>query len=208
MKNRKLKKSVVYALYALSFITVLGTVYLLEVISNQSKFIDDSTYVNDIIIENEVPVVNTNNILTRPYLSDGVKIARNFYDYQGTEDEQKNSLIYYENTYIPNSGVDYSSEEVFDVVSVLDGKVTKVMDNNLLGKIIEVTHENNLISVYQSLSEVMIAEGDTVVQGQVIGKSGEANISKDLGNHLHFELIHNSRNVNPEEYYDKQLSDL
>ena len=208
MKNRKLKKSVVYALYALSFVTVLGTVYLLEAISNQSKFVDDSTYVNDIIIEDEVPVINTNNILTRPYLSDSIKIARGFYNYQGTEEEQKNSLIYYENTYIPNSGVDYSSDEVFDVVSVLDGKVTKVMDNNLLGKIIEVTHENNLISVYQSLSEVMVAEGGNVIQGQVIGKSGEANISKDLGNHLHFELIHNSKNVDPEEYYDKQLSDL
>ena len=82
------------------------------------------------------------------------------------------------------------------------------MDNNLLGKIVEITHEDNLVSVYQSLGEVMVKEGDSVLQGQVIGKSGEANISKDLGNHLHFELIHNGINVNPENYYDKQLNDL
>ena len=208
MKKRRLKKSVVYALYALSFVTVLGTVYLLESISSQSKLQDNSTYVNDVIIEEELPVVNTKNIITRPYLEDEIVIVRHFYDYQGTEDEQKNSLIYYENTYIPNSGIDYQGKEAFDVVSVLDGQVTKVMDNNLLGKIVEITHEDNLVSVYQSLGEVMVKEGDSVLQGQVIGKSGEANISKDLGNHLHFELIHNGINVNPENYYNKQLNDL
>ena len=205
--KRRLKKPVIYALYALSFITIIGTIYMLEMISRPAKLDDESTYVDDVIIEDEVPVVNTRNIITTPYLAE-VNIAKNFYDYQGTEEEQKNSLIYYENTYIPNSGVDYQSDEVFDVVSILDGKVTKVEENNLLGKIIEVTHDNNLISVYQSLGETSVVEGDNVLQGQVIGKSGESNISKDLGNHLHFELIHNSKNVNPELYYDKQLGEL
>ena len=205
--KRRLKKPVIYALYALSFVTIIGTIYMLEMISSPAKLDDDSTYVDDVIIEDEVPVINTRNIITRPYLVD-VTIARYFYDYQATEEEQQNSLIYYENTYIPNSGVDYKSEEIFDVVSVLDGKVTKVEENNLLGKIIEVTHDNNLISVYQSLSETLVVEGDNVLQGQIIGKSGESNISKDLGNHLHFELIHNSKNVNPELYYDKQVGEL
>lgn len=205
--KRRLKKPVIYALYALSFVTIIGTIYMLEMISSPAKLDDDSTYVDDVIIEDEVPVINTRNIITRPYLVD-VTIARYFYDYQATEEEQQKSLIYYENTYIPNSGVDYKSEEIFDVVSVLDGKVTKVEENNLLGKIIEVTHDNNLISVYQSLSETLVVEGDNVLQGQIIGKSGESNISKDLGNHLHFELIHNSKNVNPELYYDKQVGEL
>ncbi len=208
MKKRRLKKAVVYVFYALSFVTVIGTVYLLESISSQSKLQDNSTYVNDVIIEEELPVVNAKNIITRPYLEDEIVIVRHFYDYKGTEDEQKDSLIYYENTYIPNSGIDYQGKEAFDVVSVLDGQVTKVMENNLLGKIVEITHEDNLVSVYQSLGEVLVNEGDSVLQGQVIGKSGEANISKDLGNHLHFELIHNGVNVNPENYYDKQLNDL
>ena len=118
---------------------------------------------NDIIIEEEIPVVNTNNIITKPYLGEDVKIVRYFYDYQGSEEEQKNSLIYYENTYLPNSGVDYQGGEAFDVVSILDGEVTKVMENNLLGKIVEITHDNNLISVYQSLGEVSVNEGDSVL---------------------------------------------
>lgn len=207
MKKLRLKKWVIYSLYSLSFVAVLGTIYLLETMS-VDKSLDDNTYVNDIIIEEEVPVVNTSEIIVKPFLSEDIKVVRNFYNYQGSEDEQKNALIHYDNTYIPNSGVDYQGKEAFDVVTILDGKVSKVMENNLLGKIIEITHDNNLISVYQSLGEVNVKEGDSVVQGQIIGKTGEANIALELGNHLHFELIHNGKNVNPEEYYDKQLDEL
>ena len=207
MKKLRLKKWVIYSLYSLSFVAVLGTIYLLETMS-VDKIFDDNTYVNDIIIEEEVPVVNTSEIIVKPFLSEDIKVVRNFYNYQGSEDEQKNALIHYDNTYIPNSGVDYQGKEAFDVVTILDGKVSKVMENNLLGKIIEITHDNNLISVYQSLGEVNVKEGDSVVQGQIIGKTGEANIALELGNHLHFELIHNGKNVNPEEYYDKQLDEL
>ena len=208
MKKYKLKRSAIYALYALSFVTILGTIYLLEMISSPVNFEEDTNYVNDVILDNEVPVVSTKNIITRPYLNSNIAIGRSFYNYQDTEENQANSLIYYQNTYIPNSGVDYVCNEVFDVVAILDGKVTKVTENNLLGNIIEITHENNFISVYQSLGEVSISEGDMVIQGQIIGKSGVSNISTDLGNHLHFEIIHNGKNVNPENYYDKNLEDL
>lgn len=208
MRNRRLKRSVVYSLYALSFITLIGTVYLLESSTVPKNFDDDSIYVNDVIIDDYVPVVSTKDIITRPYLADNVEIGIYFYSYLDNPEMQQKSLIYYNNVYIPNSGIDYKTEEIFEVVSILDGKVTKVYENSLLGKIVEITHNNNLISIYQSLSEVIVVEGEELVQGQVIGKSGLSNISKDLGNHLHFEIIHNGKNVNPESYYDKQLGEL
>ena len=208
MKNRRLKKSVIYVLYALSFVTVIGTIYILELVSSINILEDNTNYVNEVILDNTYPVVSTKNIITRPYISDDIKMARRFYSSKDSEEEQQNSLIYYQNTYIPNSGVDYKGNDKFDVVSILDGKVTKVVDNNLLGKIVEITHSNNLISVYQSMGEVMVVEGEDVLQGQVIGSTGEANISTELGNHLHFEIIYNGENVNPEEYYDKELEDL
>lgn len=208
MENRRLKKTVVYALYALAFITVMGTVYLLDMISSPTRLDDNTTYVNDVIIENDIPVVSVSNNMVRPYTASNVSIGKSFYNYQDNEENQKNSLIYYDGTYIPNSGVDYKSDETFDVVSVFDGTVSKVTENNLLGKIIEVTHSNNVISVYQSLSEVQVKEGDSILQGQVIGKSGESNISKDLGNHLHFEIIINGKNINPENCYDKKIDEL
>ena len=78
----------------------------------------------------------------------------------------------------------------------------------MMGTTVQIKHDNNLISVYQSLSNVKVKVDDTVIQGQVIAQSGESNINKDLGNHLHFELYHNGNIVNPEEYYNKSVEEL
>ena len=50
-----------------------------------------------------------------------------------------------------NSGVDYTSDSSFDVISILDGTVINVYENKILGTSIEVRHSNELISVYQKL---------------------------------------------------------
>ena len=78
----------------------------------------------------------------------------------------------------------------------------------MMGTTVQIKHDNNLISVYQSLSNVKVKVDDTVIQGQVVAQSGESNINKDLGNHLHFELYHNGNIVNPEEYYNKSIEEL
>ena len=91
------------------------------------------------------------------------------------------------------------------MVSVLDGVVITVREDQILGKLVEIKHNNNIISTYQSLSEVYVNVGDEVKQGGLIGKSGTSNLQKDMGSHLHFELMIDSKNVDPEEYYDKEL---
>jgi len=208
MENRRLKKSVIYALFALAFITIIGTVYLLDSMITKERLKDNTEYVDDVILEIEFPVISVSKKIIRPYIASNISIARTFYNYQDNEENQKNSLIYYEGTYIPNSGSDYKSDEIFDIVSIFDGTVTKIKEDNLLGKIVEITHSNNVISIYQSLSEITVKEGDSVTQGTIIGKSGESNISKDLGNHLHFEIIVNGKNINPENCYDKKMDEL
>jgi len=206
--KRKLKKSVVYFLYAMSFVVIMGAIYLIDLSSVSNNLDEDVDYVNEIILEDTYPVVSVKEVVLRPFLDDTVKVKRGFYNSQSSFEEQQASLIYYEGVYMPNSGVDYQGIDIFDVVSILDGKVTKIVENTLLGKIVEVTHSNNLISIYQSLSEVLVNEGDEIVQGQLLGKSGESNISKDLGNHLHFEIIHNGENVDPEICYGKEIDAL
>ena len=118
------------------------------------------------------------------------------------------ALVALENSYIQNSGVDYILDNQFDVVSIYDGTVTKVEDNELAGKTVEIKHDGNIISVYQSLGEVSVKQGDTVKQGSKIGKSGNSKINKDLGNHLHFELYVKGQVVNPEDCYNKKISDF
>lgn len=214
MTKRRLKKPVVYSLYALGIMLVLSAIYLLESAVSNSNFQQPDTsndrYVNKTGLQQEqdTPVVSTSTKIIRPYVDSEIKIVKSYYDYQAEEDAQRNSILYHENTYLQNSGVDYSGKENFDVVSILDGTVISVKEDNLLGKIVQIEHENGLISVYQSLSEITVKEKDTVTQGTIIGKSGTCNISTDLGNHLHFEMILKGQVVNPEAYYDKLANEL
>ena len=155
-----------------------------------------------------MPVVGMEKVIVRPYIDTNVKAVKFFYDYEAEANKQEQSIIYYESTYMQNSGVSYSGKESFDVVAILDGSVINVTENNLLGKIVEIRHTNELISVYQSLSETNVSQGDTVTQGQVIGVSGTSNISSDLGDHLHFEILYKGKVVDPETLYDKTIKDL
>ena len=122
--------------------------------------------------------------------------------------ELRNAIfsLYQGNTYIQNSGIDFVYENEFNVISVLDGTVTNVKEDAILGKIVEITHDNDYISIYQSLGEVKVTKGDSVSQGQVIGISGTNEMDKDIGNHLHFEMYISGYNVNPINYLDKEVS--
>lgn len=210
MAKRRIKKPVMYGIYAFVCILLIGAVYLVENTLNQTSFNKDDNYdyVSDTITENDVPVVDTKEVVVRPYTDAEVTIKKDYYDYKAEAAKQENAIVYYENTYMQNSGVSYGGKDNFDIVAILDGTVSDVKDDELLGKIVEIKHDNNVISVYQSLGEITIKKGDAVTQGQVIGKSGTSNISKDLGSHLHFELIIKGNIVNPEEYYDKNISEL
>ena len=214
MKYKKVNRVVMPVVYGLCVVVVLFSVYFAVGIVNNLMFSSDDEieYVDGEITENnyvsDIPVVSTPVIIVRPYLDYSVVIGKSFYDYKGTPDEQEKSIIYYDNTYMQNSGVDYVSDSVSDIITILDGTVISVSENELLGTTVEIRHSNNLISVYQGLSNVMVEENMEIIQGQIIAKSGVSNINKDLGNHLHFELYHNGKIVNPEEYYNKNIDEL
>ena len=213
MYNRKAKKVMIPVIYGGCVLAFVVSMYFAGVIANRYLFgkSDDIQYVDGEITEGldrDIPVVSTPSVIVRPYLNNDVKLAKSFYDYKADNESQENSIILFEDTYMQNSGVDYANSEVFDVIIILDGSVISVKEDNLLGTTVEVRHSNDLISVYQSLSEVIVKEGDELIQGQIIAKSGTSNINKDLGNHLHFELYYKGSIVNPEEYYNKDINEL
>lgn len=208
--KRRIRKEVKYGLYVVLFIAVFGLIYSVEKTLFPITFNDKDKfeYVSKTIFDDVIPVVGEVDVLKRPYLDEDIKIVKGFYDYQDESENQEKALIYSGNTYIQNSGISYGKKEYFDVIAILDGIVIDVKEDSLLGKIIEIRHSNDVISVYQSLSEINYKINDSVTQGSVIGKSGFSNIAPELNNHLHFELIVKGTNVNPENYYDKKLADL
>ncbi|MGM9849528.1 MAG: peptidoglycan DD-metalloendopeptidase family protein [Bacilli bacterium] len=207
MTKRKVKKSVVYLSYMIG-VLLFVTIFTFTELKLNKKPQQDNEQVTKTIFENKIPVVATKEIIARPYTDSSIAIKTNFYNPQDDAETQKNSLILFENTYLPSTGIDYQTDYDFDVVSILDGTVITVKEDQTLGKLVEIKHKDNIISSYQSLSEVMVKVGDEVKQGTIIGKSGCSNIQKDMGSHLHFELTIDSKTVDPEDYYDKELGNL
>ena len=213
MKMKRIKPLVIPMIYGVCVIAFLFCMYFAGKLSNNFLFKDKNVtnYVDGEIVseyDNDIPVVSTSSIIVRPYLDSNVSIYKTFYDYQDEISNQENSIILYEGTYMQNSGVDYTSDNSFDVISILDGTVINVYENEILGTSIEIRHNNDLISVYQSLSDVTVKEGDNVIQGQILAKSGLSNINRELNNHLHFELYYKGTIVNPEVYYNKSVDEL
>ena len=137
-----------------------------------------------------------------------VKVGRNFYDASLSDEEKANALVLYGNTYMQNTGIDYTSKEIFDVISVYEGTVVDVMEDELLGKTVKIRHNAELISVYQGLANVEVKKGDMVITGQKIATSGLCKLNENLGNHLHFEVYKNGKIINPTLVYEKKLGDI
>lgn len=218
MTKRKLKPFVVPMVYVLSFAMLLTSVYFIERIISNAVFksedavevledIDDTDEVDN-NSTSEIPVVSTDPQIIKPYVNEAVKVVSGYYDYTADSASQEGSILYYGDTYMQNSGIDYSSGSEFEVVSILDGTVMEIIDDEIMGKTVKIKHSNDLISVYQSMGSIDVKANDTVGQGTIIGKSGENNVSRDLGNHLHFELYYQGNVVNPEDYYGKMLGEL
>lgn len=155
-------------------------------------------------VDYTTPVITESDIIINPYYAENVTIGKSYYDYKGEEEQQKNALIVNENTYYQNTGTDFISEEIFDVVAIASGTIINVKEDDTVGKTVEIQHDNGLVSMYQSLSEVTVKKGDIITKGQTIGKSGTNTLDKDLGNHLHLEIFENSNPVNPENYLNKE----
>ena len=211
MNKRNLKLLAVPAIYTLAILVFGTSTYLIQRTINNSRFEsnDDMEYVDkEIVTDNEyIPVIAPDNTIMKPFINDMVKISKSFYDYQGEANKQEDALIIYKDTYMQNSGVDYKSDEVFDIVSVLDGTVIDVTENDVLGKTIKIRHDNDLVSIYQSLGEVSVKKDDTILRGQVIGKSGTCDLYNSASN-LHFELSYQGKTINPETSYNKTINEL
>ena len=96
-------------------------------------------------------------------------------------------------------GVDIVTKEDETIKSTLDGTVVFSGFTAQDGNVIEVQHNNNIISIYKHCSSLLKQRGARIKSGEaiaVVGNSGE----KSKGPHLHFGLWYNGTPVNPQEF--------
>ena len=96
-------------------------------------------------------------------------------------------------------GVDVVAQENEAIKAALDGTVAFASWTSETGYVIAILHDNNLFSIYKHNSVLLKKEGAKVSAGEaiaIIGNSGELS----SGPHLHFELWHNNKAIDPQQY--------
>jgi murein DD-endopeptidase MepM/ murein hydrolase activator NlpD len=78
------------------------------------------------------------------------------------------------------------------------GRVTHAGPMGGYGIMVEIDHGNGLITRYAHMSEALVAEGQDVVQGAVLGRIGST--GRSTGPHLHYEVRVDGEPVDPERY--------
>lgn len=208
MKKKKLKWFVKPVLYGLAFSLMILSIVILNFQEDKKSNFKDFVFVNKSIISNIKPVLSEDDIIIKPFVGDNIKIYKKFYDKDSSIEEKEQAIIYYRNTYLQNSGIIYKSDEEFDVVSILDGEVTNIKEDETLGNVVEITYSNNIIANYEGLKDIKVKVGQKVYQSDIIGKSSKINIDDNLNNALLFEIIKDGKYINPENYFDKKVKEL
>jgi len=206
------KRWVFPAIYLMSAAVILTAVLWYQNISNNVAEDLQNNQEDIALDEQEAVEVNaTKENFAMPAVDpEAVKVVKKFYDPNATTEEQEAALVFYNNTYRMNKGIDIAREDQkqFDVVASLSGTVTKAEKDPILGYVVEIEHENDVVTVYQSLAEVSVQAGDKVEQNELIGKSGENLYNEEDGNHVHFEIRQAGKAVNPLTYMDKPVTSI
>ena len=96
-------------------------------------------------------------------------------------------------------GTDIAANPNESVLATLDGTVILSTYTADTGYLIQVQHNQDFISVYKHCGSLLKQAGDKVQGGEAIALVGNSG-TLTTGPHLHFELWHKGRAVNPEKY--------
>ena len=197
----KLRKYVLPTIYVLIILVTFLSVSLINnhLLKNVTNYNYSKSIMKD-VTENVLSEILPDKF-ERPYLSENVKLLSSFYSKDYDDESQKNSLIVYQNTYMPSSGTFYASQDEFDVVSVYDGKVKSIKKDEMLGDTVEVQHSDNLTTIYYSLKDVTVRENDDIKKGTIIGKATSNNLVTDK-NVLFIEVYLKGKQIDPEKFYE------
>lgn len=95
-------------------------------------------------------------------------------------------------------GVDWATPTGTPVYASCGGTVAKAGWASGYGYVVYINHDGGRQTRYGHLSKVLVKVGQTVKQGERIALSGSTGVSS--GPHLHFEILINGKNVNPENH--------
>jgi len=102
-----------------------------------------------------------------------------------------------------HGGIDLSGDVGAPVVASNSGRVALAGPLAVRGNAVVVDHGWGVLSGYYHLSEVLVAEGQEVAQGETIGRLGNTGLS--TGAHLHWEVRVGGTLVDPAEWTQRLI---
>lgn len=97
-----------------------------------------------------------------------------------------------------HKGIDIGASTGSSIVAAADGVVSIATYSASAGNYVMISHGGGLSTVYMHCSKLNVSAGQSVKQGQVIGKVGSTGYS--TGPHLHFGVRSGGTYVNPTKY--------
>ncbi len=200
------KKWVFPATYMAAAAIILALMWVIQdygkqnVQDQQSLESQEQSELAETALPDALPVGAVLEELQWPASRDEVKVSRPFYDSAASNEDKQAAIVVQGNKFMANTGVSLAREDdqPFDVLAAMSGKVTRSENVPSVGNLVEITHNDGLVTIYYSLAEVAVVKGDDVKAGDVIAKAGRNELEKDLGVHLHFEVHKGGEPVNPE----------
>ena len=102
-------------------------------------------------------------------------------------------------------GIDFAGERGGNVYATGKGIVIKAGYSLFgYGRIVEIDHGFGYKTRYAHLDKIFVKEGDKVWRGDKIGLLG--NSGRSTGPHLHYEVRINNKPVNPEYFFNNDIS--
>ena len=101
---------------------------------------------------------------------------------------------------LPHTGTDIGANNGDPIVASASGTVSFAGVNSGYGNCVIIDHGGGISTLYAHMSSVMVNKGDSVIQGDMIGRVGSTGNS--TGPHLHFEIMLGGTPVNPMQFFN------
>lgn len=97
-----------------------------------------------------------------------------------------------------HTGLDIGGDTGDNVYAAATGEVIETGQHHDYGNYILIEHTQGIQTKYMHLSKVLVSKGDKISKGEIIGLVGST--GRSTGSHLHYEVIKNGKQVNPQPY--------
>lgn len=97
-----------------------------------------------------------------------------------------------------HAGIDFAGKPGTPVIAVAAGIITWSGKRYGFGNMVEISHGNGYHTRYAHNKKNLVSVGEKVEKGQVIAVMGSS--GRSTGTHVHFEVVHNGKLVNPKKY--------